>query len=112
MELLEVADRPGEVVTGLVARAVGNARVEEQRAGREAADQVDDPGAHVGLDLPDRAVRPDRHVVPLAPLVVDRGFEAEGARAPARVETDRVAILVERRVAPGDRKSTRLNSSH
>jgi len=50
-------------------------------------------------DLPDRAVRPECHVVLLAPLVVKRGIETEGAHAPARVETDRVAILVERRVA-------------
>src|SRR5207245_2871875 len=98
---LVVANALSEVVASLVARGVDAARFEQERTQLVATADVDDPGADVGLDAPDRAVRPHRLVVTVPPLVHERRIEAEGARAPAHVDPDRVAVLLVGRVARG-----------
>src|SRR5438309_3470515 len=99
VEWLVVPLAQGQVVPGLVTGAVHSAALEEQRAQLEAADDVEEPGRGVAPDLPDRSVGSERLGVVLTPLIGDRGIQAEGAHAPARVETDGVPVFMIRRVA-------------
>src|SRR5262249_49137864 len=89
---------------GLVTRAVHAAQLEEQRPELVAADHVEQERAHVRRLLLRAGGRGagtahERLAVDPAPLVVERGIEAEAADAPAGVRADGVAVLVVRRVA-------------
>src|SRR5439155_27195554 len=64
VQRLVVADAPGQVVPRLVARGVDAPSFEEKGTELIAPDDIDEPGAHVALDLPDRAVGSKRLGVP------------------------------------------------
>src|SRR2546425_7489 len=101
VERLEVVNLPGEVVAGLVTRAVDPAGLEEQRPQLVAPDDVEEEGAHLCLDpLPVRAAGGgETQNVASTPLVIEGRIESPGAHAPARIGADRVAVLMERRRA-------------
>src|SRR5205085_4192629 len=98
VERFEVLHLPGDVVARLVTRAVDGPGLEEQRPQLEAALDVDEPGAHVRLDRVLRVRGAGRASVfdlaALTELEEDRWVERERTRAPARVKTDRVTVLV------------------
>src|SRR5206468_10699773 len=87
---------PGEVVAGLVTRAVDPAGLEEQRPQLEASDGVEEPGAHLCLEPLRLAIDVYRLNVASTPLVIDGRIESPGAHAPARIGAERVAVLMER----------------
>src|SRR5262249_22468617 len=97
----EVALAQGQVVAGLVAGAVDTAGLEEQRPELVAGDHVEEPGRRITPHLPHRSVGSFGLRVVGAPLIRDRRVQAEPSHTPPRVETDRVALLVHRRVAGG-----------
>src|SRR5207245_9066563 len=96
VERLEVVNLPGEVVAGLVTRAVDPAGPEEQRAQLVASDSVEEPAAHFRLEPLRLAIDVYRLNVASTPLVIDGRIESPGAHAPARIGTERVAVLMER----------------
>src|SRR5437660_8066709 len=101
VQRLVVTLAQGQVVAGLIAGAVDTAGLEEQRPELVAGDHVDEPGRRITPDLPHRSVGSGGLRVVGAPLIRDRRVQAERTHAPPSVETDRVALLVHRRVAGG-----------
>src|SRR4029450_1021163 len=69
---LVVADALSAVVASLVARGVAATRFEQQRTQLVATNEVDDPGADVGLDARNLAIRPHRLVVRVPHMAHDR----------------------------------------
>src|SRR5436190_11388472 len=101
VERLVVTDPLAQVVPGLVARGVGSAGFDEQRAELEAADGVEVEGALLCFSDEGRAGAGvgDGPLVTSTPLVEQRGIETPGAKPPARVEPDGVTVFLERRIA-------------
>src|SRR5262249_13728090 len=104
IERLVVANPLGEVVAGFVAGAVDPARLEQQRTELVARDEVEVEcalvGRHLfGADTVRAGTLVEGLAIDPAPLIKERGIQAEGAHPPPRVDADRVAILMERGVA-------------
>src|SRR5262249_18427511 len=87
-----------QVVPGLVAGAVGSARLEKQRPELIAADHVEQPGRRVAANLAGRSVVSEGLGVVVTPLIRNRRVQAEGTDTPPRIQTERVALLVIARV--------------
>src|SRR5262249_61330102 len=101
VHLLIVPLAQGQVVARLVTCAVDTAGLEKHRPELVAGDNVQEPGRRISSDLPHRSVSSLGLRLVGAPLICDRRVQAEPTHAPPRVETDRVALFVQSRVAGG-----------
>src|SRR5262249_41038488 len=88
IEQLVIPLAQNQVVAGLVAGAVGSARLEKQRPELITADHVEQPNRRVAANLADRSVVSEGLGVVVTPLIRNRRIQAEGTDTPPRIQIE------------------------